>query len=217
MTSSGPAIDEGGDRFASVGVHLMMAAAPGSRLGTEPNLEGRTATVSTQLPAMGGVAVAGVRRYPHEEPVGKAAGEEGSRPSSSLRSDPPQRKDTENLIAEIFGEECGAEECGAESSTSHAGGSPGGTRSLGILQQHSRISQAEEETPPPPPPPPPHGNARHEIQRRMEELREELRDGQSQWEVHEQIGKGGFGVVYKVGGQCRGGSVRILGDCGSEP
>ena len=195
MTSSGPAIDEGRDRFASVGVHLMMAAAPGSRSGTEPSLEGRTATVSTQLPAMGGVEAAGVRRYPHEEPAGKAAWEEGSRPSSSLRSDPPARKDTEGLIAEIFREECGAEECGAASSISHVGSSPGGTRSLGILQQHSLISQAEEEISPPPLP----GHARREVQRRMEELREELRDGQSQWEVHEQIGKGGFGVVYKVG------------------
>ena len=195
MTSSGPAIDEGRDRFASVGVHLMMAAAPGSRSGTEPSLEGRTATVSTQLPAVGGVEAAGVRRYPHEEPAGKAAGEVGSRPSSSLRSDPPQRKDTEGLIAEIF-----REECGAASSISHVGSSPGGTRSLGILQQHYLISQAEEEIPPPPPP----GHACSAVQRRMEELREELRDGQSQWEVHEQIGKGGFRVVYKVGGSGRG-------------
>ena len=195
MGSTGPITDEGGDHFASVGLNLV-EAAPGLRLGMESNLEGQAATASTQLPAVRGLAAAaGLRRYPHEEPAGKAAGEEVSRPSSSLRSDPPARKDTEGLIAEIF-----REECGAASSISHVGSSPGGTRSLGILQQHYLISQAEEEIPPPPPP----GHACSAVQRRMEELREELRDGQSQWEVHEQIGKGGFRVVYKVGGSGRG-------------
>lgn len=41
---------------------------------------------------------------------------------------------------------------------------------------------------------------RRELMREMEDLRDELHDGgqSQQWEVHEQIGKGGYGVVYKV-------------------
>ena len=107
-----------------------------------------------------------------------------------LGSDNPPRKDTECLIAEIF-----EEEAAIEGSSSRTGSSPSGTTSSGTVVLQQSFAQAEEKTSAPPLPP---GNTRREIQRQMEDLREELRDGQSQWEVHEQIGKGGFGVVYKV-------------------
>lgn len=47
----------------------------------------------------------------------------------------------------------------------------------------------------------PTGSMRHEIQRQMEELKEELGSGHEdvpQWDVHSQLGKGAHGVVYKV-------------------
>ena len=113
----------------------------------------------------------------------KVVGEAGSGPPSSLGSDPP-RKDTDNLIAELFSE-VGAEDGEGSSFT---------VLSSGVAQQQMP-GLVEPNSPSVYPP----KNARREIQRQMEELREELRDGQSQWEVHEQIGKGGFGVVYKVG------------------
>ena len=118
---------------------------------------------------------------------------EGSVPSASIRPTPPS-KDTDIMMAEIFNEETAADGSSSRMDSS----SPSGPVSSGtvILQQSPRQG---EEAPPPP------DNARREIQRQMEELRDELRDGQSQWEVHEQIGKGGFGVVYKVGGWWRGG------------
>ena len=94
------------------------------------------------------------------------------------------QNDTDNLIAQLFEEE------------GQAGSSLSVLSSGAVQQQQSAGGTA----PGSPSTYPPAGTARQEIQRQMEELREELRDGQSQWEVHEQIGKGGFGVVYKVGG-----------------
>ena len=115
----------------------------------------------------------------------KVVGEVGSGPSSSsLGSGLPPRGDTENLIAELFNE-VGTEDRDGSSFT---------VLSSGVAQQQMP-GLVEPNSPSVYPP----KNARREIQRQMEELREELRDGQSQWEVHEQIGKGGFGVVYKVG------------------
>lgn len=40
--------------------------------------------------------------------------------------------------------------------------------------------------------------ARQEMRQRMEALRDELGGGTAQWSVEGQIGKGAFGVVYKV-------------------
>ena len=55
-------------------------------------------------------------------------------------------------------------------------------------------------TPPPPLPPPPRSQLFQFILKSpgASPLRDELRTGQSQWEVHGQLGKGAFGVVYKV-------------------
>ena len=115
-----------------------------------------------------------------EDPTAAAT---GSKVVGELGSGPPPRKDTDNLIAELFNEEGGAEDRAGSSFT---------VLSSGVAQQQTLGPLGE--------PSGPSINARREIQRQMEDLREELRDGQSQWEVHEQIGKGGFGVVYKVGG-----------------
>ena len=116
-------------------------------------------------------------------------------PPSSLGSGPP-RKDTDILIAELFEEEAGAE----GRYRSGSGLSAEASRLLVQTPSAAASGGSSSEAAPPPPPPPPPDNARRNIQREMEDLRDELRDGQSQWEVHEQIGKGGYGVVYKVGG-----------------
>ena len=162
---------------------------------------------SSQLRVAGGAA-AWVEQYCEDPTVAaKAAASAGSGPPSSLGSGLP-RKDTDVLIAELFEEEGGAE--------GRSGSGLSAAASLGMVQAQSAVglvgpaaavsggSSGGAAAPPPPPPPP--GNARHKIQREMEDLREELRDGQSQWEVHEQIGKGGFGVVYKVSGGGVGGA-----------
>ena len=172
---------------------------------------------SSQLRVAGGAA-AWVEQYCEDPTVAaKAAASAGSGPPSSLGSGLP-RKDTDVLIAELFEEEGGAE--------GRSGSGLSAAASLGIVQAQSAVglvgpaaavtggSSGGAAAPPPPPPPP--GNARHKIQREMEELREELRDGQSQWEVHEQIGKGGFGVVYKVsGGGVGGAETGAKVGCGS--
>ncbi|GAX77123.1 hypothetical protein CEUSTIGMA_g4569.t1 [Chlamydomonas eustigma] len=93
----------------------------------------------------------------------------------------PIKRDTENLMAEIFEDE--EEEGGAGVLTEQQ------STSAAVVPFDSRLASSHQRS---------RNDPRREILRQMEELREELHDGQSQWEVHEQLGKGGFGVVYKV-------------------
>ena len=94
------------------------------------------------------------------------------------------------------------------------GGSPRGPVSSGTVALQQLSLPQEEDTSPPLSPD--NTNTRREIQRQMEDLHDELRDGQSQWEVHEQIGKGGYGVVYKVGdGGAGGPETRAVVGCES--
>ena len=142
------------------------------------------------------VAAGGHRTASYRTASGPST-KEASGPSSLLGTG-PSRKEIDNLVQQIF-----REEVGAGGSNSHVGSSVSGTVSSGATMHQQSFGRAEEDTPFPQtsiPPPRLPDNTRREIQRQMEDLREELRDGQSQWEVQEQIGKGGFGVVYKVGG-----------------
>ena len=140
--------------------------------------------------------VAGGHRTASYRTASGPSTKEASGPSSLLGGTGPPRKETDNLVQGTFREEVAA-------GGSHVGSSASGTVSSEATTHQRSFGRAEEDTPfPQTSIPPPHlpGNTRREIQRQMEDLREELRDGQSQWEVQEQIGKGGFGVVYKVGG-----------------
>ena len=129
-------------------------------------------------------------------------GKHVSGPTPSLGPSLPSSEDTEHLVAEAS-----EEKVGAQGSSGQVGSSPRGSVPLGkVILQHSLTHEGEIRLPLPPPP----DYTRREIQRQMEDLRDELRDGQSQWEVHEQIGQGGFGVVYKVGGGV-GGSLGLEG------